>query len=64
MECSLTCIDDPDCSVISWDENTAECSVLETDSLICDEDKFNSFLAFADPSKFPTTCEGIYHESL
>ena len=47
MECSLTCIDDPDCSVISWDENTAECSVLETESLICDEDKFNSFEAFA-----------------
>ena len=59
LECSLSCIHDPSCSVSSWDETNQECSVLDKDDLICDADNFNSVKVFADPTNLPTSCQGI-----
>ena len=59
IECSLSCIHDSYCSVISWDDKNYECSVLDPQSLVCDADGFNSTNVFMDQSNLPKSCEGI-----
>ena len=59
MQCGMMCKNNDNCGAAIWDECNLECSLLEKDGLLYDEDKVNSIKVLVGQDRISSVWQSI-----